>query len=200
MTHRAPRTALADLLEGNRRFAAGTVVRPNQSPSHRQLLETGQKPFAVVLGCSDSRVPVELLFDQGFGDLFVVRNAGQVVGRAGSAQASIEFAVAQLGVTVVFVLGHDSCGAVGATVAHIVEGDDLPGAMPILVTLTRDHLDPADPTLNPVEHHVAGTIRDLLEESAIVREAAEAGRIIVAGGVYGLEDGRVRMIEAAAAD
>ncbi|UYG17019.1 carbonic anhydrase [Brachybacterium huguangmaarense] len=194
-----PQAALERLLAGNRRFAAGTPSHPHQSANHRQLLTGGQSPYAVVLGCSDSRASVELLFDQGFGDVFVVRNAGQVVGRAGSAQASIEFAVAELGVQVVFVLGHESCGAVAATVAHLAGGGDLPGAMPILVDLTREHLDPEDPSHDAVRRHVAGTVQDLLAESTIVAEAVADGRVVVAGGVYGLEDGLVRPVEDARA-
>lgn len=195
-----PRAALERLLEGNRRFAAGASEHPRQSADRRQLLAGGQQPFAVVLGCSDSRASVELLFDQGFGDVFVVRNAGHVMGRSGSAQASVEFAVAELGVEVVLVLGHESCGAVGATVAHLSGGAELPGAMQILVELTRSHLDPEDPARDAVERHVAGTVRDLLSESAIVAEAAAAGRTVVAGGVYGLQDGIVRLVAAPGAD
>lgn len=191
----APRRALERLLAGNARFAADAPEHPHQSADHRQLLEGGQSPFAAVLGCSDSRASVELLFDQGFGDLFVVRNAGQVLGRSGSAQASVEFAVAELGVDVVLVLGHESCGAVGATVAHLAQGDELPGAMPILVELTRHHLDAEDPARQAVERHVAGTIRDLLSESEIVAQAVAEGRVLVAGGVYGLQDGVVRMVD-----
>lgn len=195
----APRAALERLLEGNRRFSAGTPYRPNQSASHRQLLEGGQAPFACVLGCSDSRASVELLFDQGFGDVFVVRNAGQVLGRSGSAQASVEFAVQVLGVEVVMVLGHESCGAVKATVEHLEQGTELPGAMPILVELTREHLDPEDPGRDAIARHAAGTLRDLLSESEIVREAVASGRTMIAAGVYQLQDGAVRVVETAGA-
>lgn len=189
-----PQAALDALLEGNRRFAEGTPVHPNQSTDHRRLLEGGQSPFAVVLGCSDSRASVELLFDQGFGDVFVVRNAGHVMGRSGTAQASIEFAVAVLGVKVVFVLGHESCGAIAATVAHLEDGVPLPGAMGILVDLTRGHLDPEDPARDAVSRHVAGTARDLLTESPIVAEAVARGDVLVAGGYYGLADGLVHPV------
>lgn len=192
-----PRAALDALVAGNRRFAAGTPAHPHQTADHRRLLEGGQAPYAVVLGCSDSRASVELLFDQGFGDVFVVRNAGHVMGRSGTAQASIEFAVAELGVKVVYVLGHQSCGAIAATVAHLADGAPLPGAMNILVDLTRGHLDPEDPARDAVARHVAGTVRDLLTESPIVAEAVERGDVLIAGGWYGLEDGLVHPVEAA---
>ncbi|WP_240613194.1 carbonic anhydrase [Brachybacterium endophyticum] len=184
--------AFQDLLAGNRRFVEGDVQHPNQDESRRRALESGQAPFAMVLGCSDSRVPVELLFDQGLGDLFVARNAGHVLGR--SMQASVEFAVEVLGVQVVLVLGHESCGAVGATVEAIQKGTTLPGEMPILVDQVKEHLDPADPTEQAVETHVLGTLTDLRSRSLIVREAEEKGSIVVAGAVYGLGDGGVRVI------
>ncbi|MDO5662673.1 MAG: carbonic anhydrase [Brachybacterium sp.] len=191
---RDPQAALERLLDGNRRFVADTPHRPNQSMEHRQLLGGGQTPFAAVLGCADSRVSVELLFDQGFGDLFVVRNAGQVLGRGGSAQASIEFAVEVLGVQVVLVLGHERCGAVSATVDYVKRGARLPGAMEFLVTLTKHHLDPEDPARDAVDRHVLGTVQDLLSDSDLVRTAQEVGRVLVAGGVYDLDDGSVRLL------
>jgi len=195
MSHTAsptPREALARLLEGNARFTTSQPQYPNVSAEHRTRLREGQSPFAVVVGCSDSRVSVELLFDQGFGDLFVVRNAGHVLGR--STQASVEFAVSQLGVGVVFVLGHESCGAVAGTVQFLEEGTTLPGEMPLLVELVQEHLDPSSPRQDAVTRHVRGTIEDLLEKSALVRDAREAGEIVVAGGVYGLEDGHVQLV------
>ncbi|UEJ82280.1 carbonic anhydrase [Brachybacterium halotolerans subsp. kimchii] len=187
-----PEQAFAALLEGNRRFVDGDALHPHQDEARRRLLETGQAPYATVLGCSDSRVPVELLFDQGFGDVFVSRNAGHVLGR--SMQASVEFAVAVLGVRVVLVLGHESCGAVGATVEAIKEGTQLPGEMPILVEHVRDHLDPEDPAARAVEAHVLGTLDELRERSSIVREAEERGEIVLAGAVYGLTGGAVRVV------
>lgn len=188
----SPREALERLLQGNERFVSSQPLYPNTSAEHRARLREGQSPFAVVVGCSDSRVSVELLFDQGFGDLFVVRNAGHVLGR--STQASIEFAVAQLGVGAVFVLGHESCGAVAGTVQFLEDGTTLPGEMPLLVDLVRPHLDPAAPREGAVERHVRGTIEDLLASSELVREALRAGEVVVAGGVYWLEDGRVRLV------
>jgi carbonic anhydrase len=192
-----PLEAFRTLLAGNRRFVDGSPLHPHQDEGRRRLLESGQDPYATVLGCSDSRVPVELLFDQGFGDVFVSRNAGHVLGR--SMQASVEFAVAVLGVRVVMVLGHESCGAVGATVEAIQQGTRLPGEMPILVEHVRDHLDPQDPAAHAVEAHVLGTIQELRERSQIVREAEERGEIVVAGAVYGLTGGAVHVVSDPAA-
>lgn len=188
----SPRTALNALVEGNVRFSEGRSERPHQSDEHRRALVGGQAPFAVVLACSDSRVTVEFLLDQGFGDLFVVRNAGHVLSR--SVLASVEFAVTQLDVSAALVLGHESCGAVAAARQFMADGRDLPGAMPALVEGVQDHLDPADPGRESVDRHVLGTVQDLLASSALLREALEGGRLAVAGAVYGLADGRIRVL------
>lgn len=187
-----PQQALDLLLEGNARFAEGRPRRPHQDDAHRRALTGGQWPHAVVLACSDSRVSVEMLLDQGFGDLFVVRTAGHVLDRA--VIASVEFAVAQLGVGAALVLGHESCGAVGAAQRHLAGGHALPGAMPALVEGVRDHLDPEDPSRDAVARHVRGTLEDLLAASDLVASAQREGRLIVAGGVYGLADGRVGLL------
>ncbi|MFC7375981.1 carbonic anhydrase [Brachybacterium sp. GCM10030267] len=189
-----PHGALEALLEGNTRFSEGRSQRPHQSDEHRRALARGQQPFAVVLACSDSRVTVEFLLDQGFGDLFVVRTAGHVLDR--SVQASIEFAVEQLGVSAAMVLGHESCGAVGAAQQYLADGRELPGAMPALVEGVRGHLDPDGSAADGVDHHVIGTIEDLLASSDLVRSAHEEGRLAVAGAVYGLVDGRIRLLTA----
>lgn len=191
-----PSQALSSLLEGNQRFADGRPQRPHQDGEHRRALAEGQQPHAVVLACSDSRVSVEILLDQGFGDLFVVRTAGHVLDR--SVVASVEFAVAQLGVSVALVLGHESCGAVAAAQRYLADGHDLPGAMPALVDGVRDHLDPEDPARDAVARHVRGTIADLLEDSALVRTAQADGLLTVAGGVYGLADGRISPVDTGA--
>ena len=194
----SPAAAWQLLAAGNTRFVEGTLRHPHSSPWRRQDLTGGQQPFAAVLSCADSRVSPEIAFDRGLGDLFVVRNAGHVLSPGGSALASLEYAVAELSVQAVLLLGHESCGAVAATVAHLRSGGELPGSMPILVERTEGHLDPAAPEDRAVERHVAGTVRDLLAASEIVAEAVGAGRLVVAGGVYGLHDGIVRLIDAEA--
>lgn len=188
-----PSQALQWLLDGNARFAAGRPERPRQDDAHRRALTGGQHPHAVVLACSDSRVSVEILLDQGFGDLFVVRTAGHVLDR--SVVASVEFAVAQLGVSVALVLGHESCGAVAAAQRYLAGAHELPGSMPALVEGVRDHLDPDDPSHDAVARHVRGTISELLAGSVLVREAVEDGLLTVAGGVYGLADGRITLVD-----
>lgn len=112
---RSANGSLQRLLDGNRRFVQGAVEHPRQDAQTRRALLAGQRPFAVVLGCSDSRISPELLFDQGLGDLFVIRVAGNVIGEV--AIASVEYAVAHLGVPLIVVLAHSSCGAVTATLA-----------------------------------------------------------------------------------
>lgn len=187
-----PKDALDKLLRGNRRFATGDPVYPRQAPDHRQILTQAQKPFACVLGCSDSRASVELLFDQGFGDLFVIRNAGHVLGE--SVKASIEYAVNVLNVDIVFVLGHEDCGAIKATLNAIAGGNRLPGSMEILVDRVRPHLESIDDPLPP-RRHVAGTMQDLESESEIVRSAVAEGRLVLAGGFYHLDTGLVEVVE-----
>src|SRR5580765_2877051 len=129
---------MKDLLEGNARFVAGQTLNPRQRPADYSKLVAGQAPDAVIIGCADSRVPPEVLFDQGVGDLFVVRVAGNVVSGTGAViKGSIEFAIAELNVPLIMVLGHSNCGAVKAAVQHLEAKDDLPGAINDLVTLIK---------------------------------------------------------------
>ncbi|HEX6872127.1 MAG TPA: carbonic anhydrase, partial [Micromonosporaceae bacterium] len=116
-----PAAALAELLAGNQRFVSGTRIHPHQDAEYRVGLAAQQRPFAVLFGCSDSRLAAEIIFDRGLGDLFVVRTAGHILGP--EVRASIEYAVAVLHAPLVVVLGHDSCGAIAAALAT------LPGAL-----------------------------------------------------------------------
>jgi len=127
--------ALARLMEGNARFVAGEMVHPNLSAEKRAELASGQSPYAVIVSCSDSRVPPELVFDAGPGDLFIIRVAGNVVGD--DAMASIEYAVAKLNSPLVLVMGHESCGAVGAAVATETEDAKFGGSIHDLVETIR---------------------------------------------------------------
>jgi carbonic anhydrase len=193
--------ALQRLLDGNERFVSGNVTHMHGGPEWRSQLVPEQRPFATILGCSDSRVPPELLFDQGFGDLFVIRVAGNVIGR--DEVGSIEYAVAHLETQLVLVLGHEGCGAVTAALAAEEErGRELKGIQKLL-----KGIDPAlkdiDPALEKeerlrkaVEENVRWSVEQisrLPEVEGVSRE--EVAEILVIGAVYELETGRVRVIQ-----
>jgi carbonic anhydrase len=187
-------TAWKTLKEGNERFAIGRPEHPNQSVDRRKALTKGQKPIAVVLGCSDSRVGVEVVFDQGLGDVFVVRNAGHVLDPA--VLGSIEYAVAVLGVPLIVVLGHQSCGAVTATAATVDGGEAPSGYIRDLVDrVTPSVLAGRSAGLTSVDEfvvqHVKETVSQLRIRSAAVAQALASGTVAIAGATYHLADGRV---------
>lgn len=192
--------AFTALCEGNARFIAET---PQHTRTTAELLaETaeGQAPFAAVLACADSRVPIELIFDRGVGDLFVVRVAGNTIGPL--TEGSIEFAVAQLRVPLVLVLGHTGCGAVGAA----MQGEsELPseslGAVvrPILPSCAAARAShPGEPDENLIDHAAAANAlhqaRSLVDSSEIVRGSVDRGEIRVVSAIYDLATGEVRWL------
>jgi carbonic anhydrase len=192
------REALARLQAGNERFATGGMRRRHQSARWRHELEADQHPFATVLGCSDSRVPIELVFDQGFGDLFIVRVAGNVV--ANDIIGSLAYAVGHVHTPLVIVLGHEGCGAVTAA----LEGPSRRSDSQRLEELLR-LIDPALRDLDPalrgparlsaaVEANVRWSMRQLAELPAGRRLIAEQ-TILLAGAIYDLASGRVRFLE-----
>lgn len=195
MPHRTvPAEAWRALREGNERFVAGAMEHPSQDADRRADVRDGQQPFAVLLGCSDSRVAAEIIFDRGLGDLFVVRTAGHVIDA--TVLGSVEYAVAVLGTPLVLVLGHDSCGAIAATLDSLRTGTTPPGHIRSIVDRVRpsvvDHADaPAETVL---AEHVRYTVRTLLEDSVVVRTAVAEGRCAVVGTTYELADGRVRAV------
>jgi carbonic anhydrase len=194
MPNTDPVTAWKALKEGNERFVAGHHAHPSQSVAHRASLAKGQNPTTALFGCGDSRVAAELIFDQGLGDMFVVRTAGHVIDSA--VLGSLEFAVGALGVSVIVILGHDSCGAVKATLAALDDGA-LPGGY------VRDLVERVAPSIllgrregltRPDEfeaRHVVETGTQLLERSSAIAHAVAAGDLAVVGATYHLEDGRV---------
>lgn len=193
-----PREAFEQLLEGNQRFAEDRPTKTDQDRGRRAELADGQHPFAVVFGCGDSRVAAELVFDQGLGRLFVVRTAGHVVDAG--VLGSVEFGVDLLDIPLVVVLGHESCGAVTAGVNAFETGTMPPGYLRDIV----EHLAPslfvaqrAGDTSVPsvVSENVRQTVRLLVERSPVVAQAVAAGRCAVVGLVYGLVEGRVRMVD-----
>jgi carbonic anhydrase len=205
----SPAQAWQSLYDGNERFVQGEMKHPSQGVEDRTALKVRQEPFAVVLGCSDSRVAAEIVFDRGLGDLFVVRTAGHVVDT--SVLGSIEYGVQVLGASLVVVLGHDSCGAVAAAVEALRTGDLPTGfvravvdrVLPSVVMLPgQDGTVPADdsrsllPTAEHLGHeHVRHTVRMLEGYSALLRDAVEAGRLAIVGAEYILRDGKVGVVE-----
>lgn len=203
MPRTSPTRAWAELARGNARFAADEATHPNADAQQRRLVSTAQKPFAVVLGCSDSRVAAELVFDRGLGDLFVVRTAGHALDTA--VLGSVEFAVEMLGVRVLVVLGHDSCGAVTAAMAARHEGTVPGGFVRDIVervttsVLTAEHRGETS-VAGIVREHVQATASQLLERSETVRGAVDDGRLGVVGAYYTLADGLVEPLWARGVD
>jgi carbonic anhydrase len=196
-----PDAALRQLLDGNERFIKGKLSHPGRAPSDFIALAEEQRPLSVILGCADSRVPPEVLFDQGVGDLFVVRVAGNAVGGTGAVvKGSIEFAIAELMVPLIVVLGHSNCGAVKAAIKH-VEGDDkLPGAINDLVTLIRPavaqvHTRPGDKLDLAIRANVMLGVDRLMTLEPILAKPVKDGRVKVVGAVYDLRSGRVELLK-----
>jgi carbonic anhydrase len=195
-----PEESLRRLVEGNRRFQAGHAGQSSREWSPAMAKEA-QRPFAVVLGCSDSRTPVEILFDQGFGDLFVVRIAGNIV--APSVVGSIEFAASQFGSRLVVVMGHTGCGAVGATVHALETGRGHESKNIRAIT------DRIAPHVEELVHHgvtpevmheavranVRASADHLRHGSRLLEELVSAGRVVVVGAEYDLETGAVHFFD-----
>jgi carbonic anhydrase len=193
-----PDAVLKRLLEGNARFVAGqTSLMTRRRPEDFAPLAEGQAPSAIILSCADSRVPPELVFDQGVGDLFVVRVAGNVATGAGPVvKASLEFAVAELGARLILVMGHTACGAVKAAIAHIDQSDALPGNIGQLVDIIRPAVvdakdQPGDRLDNTIRANVRKCVATIKGLDPIL--SGTAGLKVV-GGVYDLKTGRVEML------
>jgi carbonic anhydrase len=191
--------ALRDLLDGNRRFTLGKPLTPRRSPKDFQQLAHAQFPEAVVVSCADSRVAPEILFDVGIGDVFVVRVAGNVIDGAGvTVKGSIEYAVAELNVPLILVLGHAGCGAVKAAIKHIDDRDSLPGAINGLVELIKPAVArskgmPGDPLENAIRQNVAIGVERLQLLEPILAPQVKAGTVKVVGAVYDLRTGSVAL-------
>ncbi|MGO1950482.1 MAG: carbonic anhydrase [Mycobacteriaceae bacterium] len=187
-----PQEALESLVEGNHRFMAEDSDHPHQDRGRRELLTSGQRPHAVVLACSDSRVPVEIIFDQGLGDIFVIRTAGEITDL--SVLASLEFAVVSLGVPLVVVLGHESCGAVGAAQAALETGSMPPGFQRVLVekvtpSLLAARALGADTSEDFEKHHVVEIANHIVDRSPGILSLLREGACGVVGMRYRLSDG-----------
>ncbi|OLP17945.1 hypothetical protein BST81_12885 [Leptolyngbya sp. 'hensonii'] len=179
-------------MAGNQRYVAGQLVHHHQSSKRIRAIATGQHPFAIILGCADSRVPPEIIFDQGLGDLFVIRVAGNILDDA--ILGSIEYAVKELGTSLVLVLGHERCGAVAATVKHA----EVLGHISILLNAIQPAVDrvkhePGDLLDNAVRANIKLVVEQL-KSSLPVAELIQQNRVKIVGAQYNLDRGAVEMI------
>ena len=196
-TQLSPDEALALLKEGNQKFVTDAPFRGVQGRDRRVEIARSQTPFAVLVGCSDSRVPPELLFGRGLGELFIVRVAGNTVDRA--ALGSIEYATAELGVPLVVVLGHERCGAVGAAISVVEKNTVYPGAIgemvePIVPAVLRARSKGGDLLDQAVRENVRGVTTRLRQEGPILANAVAAGKLKIVGARYDLDTGEVQII------
>jgi len=197
---REPKDVLARLLAGNKRFVRGKATQLSRKPEDFAADAAGQAPVAIIIGCADSRVAPELIFDQGVGDLFVVRVAGNVVSGAGPiVKGSIEFGVAELGARLIMVLGHSQCGAVKAAIEHIDSNDKLPGSIGELVELVKPAVvaakgRPGDKLTNVIRANVERCVARLKGLDPIVSKFAASGELKIVGATYELKTGVVEIV------
>lgn len=190
-----PDEALQRLIEGNERFVEQKRTNPRQNMSRLLEVAKGQNPFAAVLSCADSRVPVEIIFDQGLGDIFVVRNAGNIA--TSEEIGSLEFGTLVLGCKVLLVIGHESCGAIKAT----MKGGELPGEIGSIV----EHIQPAieqysglqdselmvkKATIANVNHQVTK-----LKESPVITDLINQNKLKIIGSYYDLDTGKIALVD-----
>lgn len=194
-----PDDVLKMLQAGNQRFIDGKLEHPGRSPKDFQPLAAGQAPPAIIVGCADSRVAPEILFDQGVGDLFVVRVAGNMVGSGPILTGSIEFAVAVLGARLIMVLGHTECGACKSAIKYIDDKETLPGAIEGVVNYLRPVVrmvagKPGDKLENVTKANVAEGVKKLSNLDPILAPKVKSGDLKIVGGVYHLATGKVEMV------
>jgi carbonic anhydrase len=185
--------SLKKLIDGNKRCVVCKPQYPRQDAKRRKEVSKGQKPFAVIVGCSDSRIPPELIFDQGLGDLFVVRLAGNIVDNV--ALGSIEYAVEHLGSKLIIVLGHGKCGAVTAA----TQGADAPGHVGTILKAIQPAVKkarklPGDLVDNAIRANAALVVDKIKSSKPILAEMAEKGEIEVIGAYYNIETGAVELL------
>ena len=194
-----PAEAWAQILEGNQRFVSGSPAHPRQDFDHRTNNLENQTPFAALFGCSDSRLSAEIIFDVGLGDLFVVRNAGQVI--AETILGSLEYAVEVLEVPLILVLGHDECGAIRATM------DASEGNLEAKGTFIHNLVSRISETVREAKAHgledidqitalhVKDTINELIARSELIKTSIESGKLAVVGANYTLSLGEVKTLQ-----
>lgn len=199
MSTTRPAAVWAEMKRGNARFVSGEPRHPRQDVERRNELVARQTPSAALFGCSDSRLAAEIIFDMGLGDLFVVRNAGQVI--SDSVVGSLEYAVAVLEVPLIVVLGHDECGAVRAAIdSTSLDAPPLPAhiwrliasIVPAVRRVLRAHQGATAETVDAEEvgrEHLRDTVAELLHSSELISEAVASGRLAIVGANYRLAEG-----------
>lgn len=198
--NRDPKSVLARLLDGNQRFMRGESARVGRKPEDFAQDAKGQAPLAAIVACADSRVAPELVFDQGMGELFVVRVAGNVVSGTGPLlKGSLEFGVAELGVRLIMVLGHSECGAVKAAIEHIDASDALPGSIGGLVELIKPAVvaakgQPGNKLDNVIRANVLRCVARLKGLDPILSKMVDKGELQVVGATYELSTGEVKIV------
>ena len=186
------------LLDGNAGFVSGKTAHPHQDPQRRSEVSASQKPFAVIIGCADSRTSPELIFDQGLGDIFTVRLAGNIVDDA--ALGSVEFAVTQLGARLIVVLGHEKCGAVTAAV-QATKGGALPGGhiagiVEAIIPAAESVKDePGDTVHHAIHANVRNVITRIRTSSELLKPLLDAGELTIVGACYDLAAGKVETLK-----
>jgi carbonic anhydrase len=191
----APAEAISKLKEGNGRYTSSNLQHPGQTAERRTELAKTQHPFATIVSCSDSRVPPEIVFDQGLGDLFIVRVAGNVINDEGL--GSIEYSVDHLGTRLILVLGHQSCGAVKAARETIAAKGKAPGHIESLVTAIKPAVEStAKEDLDAtIKANVKNVVQALRSSTPILKAEVDSGKIQVIGGYYSLDTGAVTLLE-----
>ena len=191
----APAEAISKLKEGNGRYTGGSLQHPGQTSDRRTELANVQHPFAVIVSCSDSRVPPEIVFDQGLGDLFIVRVAGNVMNNENL--GSIEYAVDHLGSRLILVLGHQRCGAVDAAKQTIAAKGKAPGHIQSLVTAIKPAVEATakDDLETTIKANVKNVVQALRSSTPILKAEVDSGKIQVVGGYYSLDTGAVTLLD-----
>lgn len=193
-----PYYGLKKLIYGNRRFAENKSTKPRQTDQDLKSSEAGQAPFATIIGCADSRVPNEIIFDQGVGDLFITRTAGQVMAEA--SYGTIEYGAAVLGTKLIVVLGHESCGAVDAAMklpanppGHVVTL--INAIKPASLRAKAANLQPKEALDYAIYQNVIEQVNELRSLEPLLSRKFESGEVVIVGAVYNLKTGYVNFIE-----
>src|SRR4029077_2391001 len=191
----APAEAISKLKEGNSRYTSGNLQDPGQTTERRTELAKTQHPYAAIVCCSDSRVPPEVVFDQGLGDLFIVRVAGNVINDEGL--GSLEYTVDHLGTRLILVLGHQSCGAVDAAKQTIASKGKAPGHIQSLVTAIKPAVEATakDDLETTIKANVKNVVQALRSSTPILKAEVDSGKIQVVGGYYSLDTGAVTFLD-----